>query len=486
MSAVTHIVICGGGLAAHMTAAALTRQLPATIHVTLVGEDVPVADVFHGSVAPPSAYAFNLAAGVPEPRLLLDGDTAFSWGTRFLDWGGARRAWTQCFHLPFPIIQGAPFHHYLSRLGIRELEPLLVPAVLAQRGVFAHPLDRGSGLLARAEYGYQFDARNYQRAFLRAASGPTFRLIRAQIAEVARAGNGIAALSLSNGETLAADLFIDCTGIDAELISVLDGEYRQGRRLRALASGESGAGVGAPCRMLTAHDFGWQSETALQGGSTRLTVFHPDAESERSALATHGRSPQHSIEVVLGHRSQAWVQNCVALGHAAGIVEPLTPAPMLLLQRDIDRLVSLIPVTMDMSVERREFNRQSAEDHEHAEIFNRALLDTPPAAETPYWRAAREQAPHDKLLQKLTQFASRGVLVPFDHEPFNAEDWTILHFGMGRMPARYDRIADRATEADIRRFVENLRREIDSIAKSLPSHDDYLKGLIRYLRDSNW
>jgi len=184
---------------------------------------------------------------------------------------------------------------------------------------------------------------------------------------------------------------------------------------------------------------------------------------------------------MLGRRSTAWVGNCVAIGHAAGVVEPLSQAPMLLLQRDIERLLSLLPFSSDMSVERREFNRQSADDYTHAEIFNRALFETQPVADTPYWRAAREEPMHEKLAQKIVQFESRGVLVSFDLEPFNAEDWTILHYGMGRRPARHDRVADRAAETDVRRFLTSMRRDIENLARTLPTHHDYMAGLIRYL-----
>jgi tryptophan halogenase len=111
---IERIVICGGGLAAHMTAAALARQLPPAMQITWVkAPDARDADLFFGSVAPPSAYAFNLTAAVAEPRLIVDTDTTFSWGTRFVDWGADRHSWVQCFHLPLPVVGGVLFHHHL-------------------------------------------------------------------------------------------------------------------------------------------------------------------------------------------------------------------------------------------------------------------------------------------------------------------------------------------------------------------------------------
>ena len=75
--------------------------------------------------------------------------------------------------------------------------------------------------------------------------------------------------------------------------------------------------------------------------------------------------------------------------------------------------------------------------------------------------AAREEPPHEKLAQKIAQFESRGVLVAFDLEPFNTEDWTILHHGMGRRPARYDRMADRIPEAETRAMVDRMPHDIE-------------------------
>jgi tryptophan 7-halogenase len=484
-TAIERIVVCGGGLAAHMTAAALARQLPRSIQITWVNDQSSRdADLFFGGLTAPSAYAFNLAAGVSEPRLILDTDSTFSWGTRYQGCGAGNRAWVQCFHLPLPIVGGVLFHHHLRRHGIGELEPFLMPAVAARHGVFAHPVEKGPKLLARAEYGYQFSPYSYGAPFAAAARGLGIEVITADVTDVECREGRIFALHLSDDQALKADLFVDCTGPDARLLSRQGADFTGARRLRAVLSHRAAQRTGPPCRMVTPAEFGWHSQTTLQGSLAQLTVYAP--ESEDAALAEHGlkdgNTPQHAGEVTLGRRTQAWVGNCVGLGHAAGILEPLTHAPMLLLQREIERLLTLVPCSGDMSVECREFNRQSAEDHTHAEIFNRALFETPPLAQTPYWLAAREEPLHEKLAHKITQFESRGVLVAFDLEPLNAEDWTILHHGMGRRPARYDRVADRVPEAETRPMLDRMPREIAAFVKTMPTHHDYMVNLVRYLK----
>jgi tryptophan halogenase len=481
---VAHVAVCGSGLAAEMTTATLSHQLPPSIRITRVDTGDPAAcDLFYGSVSSPSAYAFNLAAGLSEPRLLLESDTAFSWGTKYVRWAGGSRSWIQCFHLSPPIIDGVLFHHYLAKVGEAQLDHYLVSAAAAKKGAFMHPPQQkaaaGQQVLARAEYGYQFDPAAYARLFRAATAGARIQRINAPVEEVQRGDKGISAIRLSNGQSLVADLYVDCTGSQASLLAGLDSPFLGSRRLHAAMSCRKAAQLGPPLREITPTDYGWHSVTPLQASLAQLTVSDPEAQAE--ALSAHGVTPERSAEVTIGRRAEAWSGNCVAIGHAARVVEPLTPAPLMLLERDIERLVSLIPFSAEMSVERREFNRRFAEDHEHAELFTRALFETDGLPDTPYWQAVRAEPVPEKLARKLQLFEDRGFPVSYDLEPFNDEDWIILHYGMGRRPARYDRTADRAQSEKIRDFLANFRREVDKAVEGMPSHATYLAELKQYL-----
>lgn len=481
---IEHIAICGSGLAAQMTACALSHQLPPSIRITCVNiGDTSGTDLFYGSVSAPTAYSFDLSAGVSEPKLLLESDTAFSWGTKFVQWAGGNRSWIQCFHLALPVIDGVLFHHYLAQQGETQLERHLVSAAAARKGAFAHPPQRPGQTrqqpLARAEYGYQFDPTSYGRLFQSGTNRARVRQVDSALAAVERGDSGIASIRLADGQSLEADLYIDCTGPEASLLASLGQTSPGGRRLRAAMTQRPVAQLGPPLREVVPGEYGWRSETPLQGSTARLTVYDPESEAE--ALSAHGSPPELSTEATLGRRDEAWSANCVAIGHAARVVEPLTPAPLMLLERDIERLLSLIPFSSEMQVERREFNRRFAEDHEHAELFTRTLFETDGLPDTPYWRAARGDPVGEKLARKLELFEDRGVLAAYDLEPFHPEDWTILHYGMGRRAARYDRSADRAQPDQVRSFLANMKREIDKAVEALPSHAAYMAELRQYL-----
>jgi tryptophan halogenase len=459
-----------------MTVAALGAHMPADIRVTwLKVPGTDAYDVLYGNVAPPSAYDFNLTIGLDEPALVIDGKVSFAFGTRYVDWGPDRRAWIQAFHAPFPVLNGVIFYHYVLRQGQSALAPFLVSAEAAANGVFAHPPEDQRHPLSRAEYGYQFDPAAYGAAFERLVS-PAVTRIESPIARVHRDGDGIASVELVDGRALTADLYIDCTGPAAHLGVPMTG----GRALSLLAGRVPSADLGAPVRTVTAGAYGWTAQTQVEGSVLRLTVY--DKADRDLAGKAHGQPVTFEADVTLGHRPEAWTGNCVAIGQAAGVVEPVTPAPFMLLQHDIERLLSLLPVSRDMAVERREFNRQYAEDYRNALLFNRALFVSKAAPAGAYWQAAAESPLDERLVAKLEQFESRGLNVAYDLEPFAAEDWIVLHFGMGRQPERHDRMADQMPADALARTLGDMRTGIAQAVRTMPRHGAYRQGLVNFLQ----
>ena len=157
----------------------------------------------------------------------------------------------------------------------------------------------------------------------------------------------------------------------------------------------------------------------------------------------------------------------------------------MLLQRDIERLLELIPVTQNMRVERREYNRRFEDDFNHAMLFQRALFERRRPPNTSYFTAARNEPVCEKLRVKLTQFESRGIFVQYDNEIFNEQDWTMLHYGMGRTPARYDPLADRIPEAQIEKIFFQMQTAIKQMAERMPSHEAYMSRLLAYLKENH-
>lgn len=478
-----HIAIYGAGLAGQMTALALIHNLPSSYKICLIEDKSSNndADVLYGNVCSPNAYDFHRTLGLSEPDLLFNSDTNFSYGSHYRHWGHCQRDWVQCYHLPLPVQESVEFHHSLLRAGIQNLEPYLVSAQAARHGVFAHPPQDPNIPLSRAEYGYQVSTDKYLAAIfniLKNAPPQKIQQIETESLKVSTSNNCIDCLILSDGKKVEADWFIDCSGPKASLLESLDAKLISERKVNFLSSSITKTNDSETVRQVAARDFGWHSKTPLRDTIAKLTLYADDDEAARKF---HGVS-ELSGEVELGYRQKAWVNNCIAIGHAAALIEPLTPAPMTLLQRDIERLLELIPINQDDRVERKEFNRRFVLDYEHSCIFNDAFYQCDDFPNTSFWQQAQSLSVNEKLQIKLTQFESRAIITMFDLEPFNEQDWLILHFGMQRKPRRYNRFADRHSSERLLKWFENIESDINAIVNKMPPSQRYVLKMLDYLR----
>ena len=470
------IVIYGSGLAAQLTAAAWASQMSETDRVRLISPNADQAsDLFYGSCTAPSGYEFFRAIGLDEPVLMSQTEATFSFGTEYKNWPGVANSWVQCFHLPLPLISGVPLQHFLTARGL-PLEPYLVSAQAALSGRFAHPPNDPKSPLSRAEYGYHFSVSEISKLLVKMNAARSVETLQEAIKSVHVDANKISCLELASGEKIKADLFVDCSGTGRLLVGALDTKFQSLRRLQARLLSEPVDQTAAPCRSLSALTDGWRSVTPLQSRIETVTICQPNPQN----LDTDTLD-ELVVEADMGFRDRPWRGNCVAIGHAAWMLEPLTTAPMMMLQRDIERLLDLIPVAEDFRVEEREYNRRYLNDLEHISAFQRAFfeIETPP--QSGYWKDATGQPVPEKLRRKLTQFESRGILARYDLEPFNEEDWMILHNGMGLKPRRYDRQVDGIAAEDIDRQLASLAGGVAQLIPKMPPHHIYMTNLKRYL-----
>ena len=477
---IRHIVIYGSGLAAWMTAATMSKNLPAAIQITVLETtNSDAADIFYGSVTNPNSYKFFLNLGLSEADLLLRTQSSFSYGTSYRNWGLTDASWVQSFQAPFPIWDGAPFAHHITD-ATPPLEQYLMSAQAALKGKFAHPPADKNSPLSSAEYGYHYIASDLTNLLKVIAGKHGVHSHSQDIVSIENGDGKITGVKLKDGEILSADLYIDASGPDALFSSALeDADFQTTRHLSTLFSELKNENLGPPLRQVISHDFGWQSIAPLQNDDAVITVYAP--QSEAAARKAHPRGVTAQCSVSLGRRIKAWSGNCVAIGHAAAIIEPTSPAPLMLLQMDIERLMGLIPVTDDFDIEAEIFNRAFQKDVENIELFNTALFHLDGLPDTEYWGSAKSKSSSANLNRKLDQFSHRGLLVSYDLEPFNDEDWTILHHGIGRTPRKRDAVAKLSDVDKIGRDLKNKAKAIQNIITKMPPHHIYLAKYLNYL-----
>ena len=459
------IIVCGGGLAGYLTVAHLCSQLTASHRIVFLPEcGTPTFDFMYGSATSPSAYEFLRRIGLDEPNLIQNTATSFSLGTHIQKWPLEGSDWVQCHHLPLPALNAVSFQHHLFRDG-SDLQALLVSSVAARAGKFAHPPQDPKIPLSRAEYGYQFNASGWVALIKEGLRQSNLEIFSKKVERVEVDGANVSGIVLETGEQVRGDLYIDCTGPERRIMTALGVPFTSRRTVSARESRERADRLGPAARHLIARPSGWEIKTFLQDTLSTVSI-HVDGGENTLAL---------------GNVNDAWVGNCVAIGQSASVFEPLSPAPMLLLQADIERLLELIPVSDDCTMERREHNRRFKDDVSHARLFQDALVSSSEAFQTPFWEEAVVSAQSEALERKIMQFEHRGLLVKYDLEPFNDEDWLILHSGMGRRPKQTDRQVERVALLDTQRQFSGLQTAIQQIVSRMPPHHDYVVNLKRYL-----
>jgi tryptophan halogenase len=472
----TRIVILGDGVAGRAAAAMLSRALPAGRY-TLALVPTGTSDDSLGPFGPveatlPSVREFHVGLGLQEDDLLRETGASYALGLAVTGWSPT----TQTYFIPHGDIGApldtVPFHQLVERLraagdSVRPTDFSLA-ALAAQMGRFARPSDDPASVLFTYSYGLHLPRDGYARALARLA--PDVRVAGSPFA-AARLDDGgdIAALLLESGEAVEGDFFLDASGPSARLIrGALGTPFESWRawlpcdRATEIRAAPAGAPP-PPYAHVEAHAAGWCRTVPSLGGVGEAVVSCSDFVDGAGA---------NRFEA--GRTSLAWNRNCLALGAAAAVIEPLQSASLHLVQGALSRLLKLFPAGPDHQVEAAEYNRQSAEELDRLRDVTILRYKLNGRRGEAFWDAARAMSVPDALRHKLDLYRSRGRVPLLDGDLFEEPEWAALLDSHGIRPRRYDPRADAFPLERIRSHFAAIRSAMLKAAAGLPPHGDYL------------
>jgi len=491
---VRRLVIVGGGTAGWIAAAAFARLLGERLTIELV-ESEAIGTVGVGEATIPQIIRLNAILGIDEHEFVQATSGTFKLGIEFVDWGAKGSRYLHTFGDTGLNLGNVAFHHYWRRsvMGQGAPDPRgLWRWSLHQRAADAArfgKLDRvGNTAMTGLAYAYHFDASRYA-AFLRAYSEARGVTRTEGIVErVERDGEtgDIAAIHLSGERRVAGDFFIDCTGFRALLLGeALGTGYEDWSRWlpcdRALAVPSERLPTLVPYTRATARDAGWQWRIPLQHRTGNGHVYSSGFTSEEAAaetlmagLDTKALGDPRPIRFTTGRRTAFWAHNCAGLGLSSGFLEPLESTSIHLIQSQVSRLIQLFPRAGNPAAMREEYNRRCAA--EFAQIRDFLILHYHQTAreDTEFWRYCKHMAVPDSLTHKLELFAASGRVGRDADDLFREASWVQVMLGQGIMPADYDPMADRLSDAQLGEFLANLDAVITRSVETLPTHADYL------------
>jgi tryptophan 7-halogenase len=488
---IKHVCIVGGGTAGWMTAVALSRLMGTQrISITLV-ESESIGTVGVGEATFPHIRAFNARIGIDEVEFMARTKASFKLGIEFRNWGRLGDSYIHAFGKLGEEIGGVAFHHHWAKLFARgQAEPIerySLPASAARSNRFARPSMRDDSQ-ADYSYAFQFDAALYA-AYLRNLSEESgVKRYEGKVTSVHQnAETGfVETISMDNGQTVSADLFVDCSGFLGLLIEdTLKTGYEDWSHWlpcdRAVAVPCSTHGPLTPYTRATARDAGWMWRIPLQhrvgNGHVYCSGYISDEDAAK-ALVDQLESPPLAdpkfLSFKTGRRRKQWSKNVVAIGLSAGFLEPLESTSINLIQLAIGRLLDFFPDKSWNPVFESEFNRLMDMEYERVRDFLILHYHATERDDTPFWNYVRTMAIPDSLTEKMDSYRKRGIIMSQRDGMFHEASWVAVYSGQNIVPRGYDPRTDFVSNEDVARALTHLKNQSAARANGLPLHEDYI------------
>ncbi|MEP6938244.1 MAG: tryptophan halogenase family protein [Rudaea sp.] len=487
---IRRIVIAGGGTAGWMVAAALSRTLGKLLQITLIESD-EIGTVGVGEATIPTLVTFHRLLDINEQEFLAATQGTFKLGISFENWRDIGRDYIHSFGTTGHDHWSAGFQHFWHKGRERGLAgdygDYCLELRAAQQNRFAH-LPRGN-----MNYAFHIDASLYAKFLRRFSEGYGVERVEGKIVEVLAdashdqtSRDQIRGLRLDSGRLVEGDLFIDCTGFRGLLISqTLGVEWEDWSHWlfcdSAIALQTAAVGEAIPYTRSIAREAGWQWRIPLQhrvgNGIVYASRFLEEEHARQMLLANiegERLTEPRVIRFKPGQRRETWRGNCVAIGLASGFLEPIESTSIHLIQRGVIRLLQMFPAAGINAADVVEYNRQTQSEIEHIRDFIVLHYHVTERSDTPFWRACREMAIPPSLQHRIDLFRDSGRVFRVPNELFAENSWIQVMLGQGILPGQHHPSADLMDDAELSRFLDDIRRQVEATVRQLLEHQTYV------------
>ena len=497
--AIKSVAIVGGDVGGWLSAAVLATMLGPRIEVTVIDCHMSAAPATQATLPPIKALHAMLA--IDEAELLKETHGTMKLGSQFVNWGSLGNRYFSphgTYGAEFDVVG---LHHWWLKARARdpqvaELSQLSFAAQLAQEGRFTHPVADRRLIQATHDYGYHVDMARYCQFMRNLAQSRGVVTRTADVVSVTKAENGhVDGLLLSDGQTCQADFYIDCSGPDRILIGkALEIPFESfAAHLpcnKAISLTCQSSGDFNPATRITAREAGWQWRAPLQSATGMGYVYsgaHLNADDALASLMENLDGPlSHDPQVyefTQGVMATPFHHNVVAIGDAAGFLDPIEATSLHMVQSALTRLLALWPdLNFDPRLA-REYNEVTATEWARARDFLILQYHATTRTDTAFWRDCAKLTIPDTLSHRLEHWRTSGRLISPGPEVFQSASWLSVYVGQGIAASGWDPLADaRADQVDYNGRLSGLASLIDQTAKAAPDHRAFLDSYCRATR----
>ncbi|BFM12614.1 tryptophan 7-halogenase [Simiduia litorea] len=502
---IDHVVVVGGGTAGWLTAGRIAAQYPPgvgrQVNVTLV-ESPDIKPVGVGEGTWPTLRTTLMKLGISETDFIRQCDATFKQGAKFSQW--LTGTTDDYYYHPLMLPQG--FDKVDIATGWRSIEPQqsFSNAVCFQEQVCEQGL--GPKLISTAEFGsianyaYHLDAGKFSE-FLR--QHVTEKLGVTHVLEnvigVNSEQNGDIESLVTDRSVLAGDLFVDCSGFS----SLLLGKHFKVPFIdhsdvlfidQALAVQSPYDNMDAPIAshtISTAQKAGWIWDIGLQ---TRRGVGHVYSSRHTSKLEAEDALSQYvgsshldvkQIPIACGHRDVFWKNNCVAVGLAAGFLEPLEASALVLVELSATLLAEQLPHDRQaLDIVAKRFNNTFRYRWARVIDFLKLHYLLSRRTDSAFWQDNREPETVPESLKELLLLwrhrAPGNCDFDSNNEVFPAASYQYVLYGMGFVGALDQQQLASAPLDIARQMIAQNQRARQKALQVLPKHRELINKIKTY------
>ena len=496
LTKVQHITIFGGGTSGWLTAAYLSHNVQRPIKITLI-EDVAAGPIGVGEGTQPLTAHFLSMCGIYPKDWMNSSDAAFKYGVELTGWNDE----------PYFVdndssdntVMADDFYitdYFISRPNneFKEYHPAYR---LAKQNVcqkFDEYLDVNHRM-GPAHFGaVHFNAQGILGT-LKNILGDKIEHVDAKITKITKDENGIKELISEEGTAYTADLFIDCSGFKSQLL-----EQELGVRYNSFNNHlicDSAVAIPTqykdpetechPYTKATTMNAGWRWTipifTRIGNGYvySRKHLTPEEAEAELREAIGEYVAPANHLKMRCGAHEKIAEKNVVAVGLAAGFVEPLEATGITFTTAAVMSIADLLNRGGNVwnNDARKFLNEGFKEMSQEIFTFVWAHYYFSSRSDTPFWQEIRNQnvetlPPH--VRETLSAFipVPKRFLQLSPSSMFNITQW----FSMLQAGGVYEGVESYLTDKQEKYaeyFIKSNNARLDIAEEMFENHHKYLR-----------
>ena len=503
---IRNLVILGGGSAGWITAGTIAAQHvePGTdeaINIILVESDnIPPIGVGEGTW--PTMRKTLLNMGVSETDFIRECDASFKQGAKFAKWLTGEE--DDFYYHPLMLPQGfskvdLSYYWHQNPMGKSFSDAVCFQEAICELGLAPKNI-RSAEYSHIANYAYHLDAGKFT-VFLQKHCTQKLGVkhLIADIEQVKSHENGdIEALIAKDGSLIEGDLFVDCSGFHSRLIhqhyqvpfnDCSDVLFIDNALAVHVPYDESDSPI-ASHTISTGQQAGWIWDIGLQQrrgvghvySSRHLTKQRAEDDLARYIGDKINRLDVRHIPIKSGHRKIFWHKNCVAVGLAAGFLEPLEASALVLVELSAQMISEQLPSHRNvMDIVAKRFNDTFTYRWQRIIDFLKLHYILTQRKEAFWVDNCSEETIPDSLKELMQLWRHRA---PADHdftsnnEVFPAASYQYVLYGMGfKTEFAFNK---NRSDSFARQQFELNQKMIAQASKQLPSNRELVNKIRQF------